>query len=336
MRFLHCTSRCASSGRIVNSPLGHASTQSPHAVHFAGSTTGSPVSFMRMASNVHDALAVGEAEASPGAALAAAGHRRRRARRSASRDTRPACTATSRAAGAQQPRHALRRASPASTPRKSAIALCAASLRHRALRRRDRARPPPLGERAAARAGRTRRSWRSAASAPRLDARILPHPEPLVGERDEDARRPARCRRGSGSRAESSSMLARAHGCPRSPDWPSSQAAMRSTASVGAHRGRGRAAARRARRTACARGRAAARRSSPICHALMPPMRALGRVAAGAHRETLPRLAARRAGSCRNDGGALGHHAPRSPARRTPRRDRGRCRRRSAARTCPA
>src|SRR5487761_1985512 len=54
IRLRHCTSRCASGGRIVNSPLGHASTQSPHAVHLATSTTGRPVSLIRIASNVHD------------------------------------------------------------------------------------------------------------------------------------------------------------------------------------------------------------------------------------------------------------------------------------------
>src|SRR5512141_3303366 len=54
IRFLHWTIRCALTGLSSNSDLGHASTQSPHAVHLSISTIGRPVSLILIASNVHD------------------------------------------------------------------------------------------------------------------------------------------------------------------------------------------------------------------------------------------------------------------------------------------
>src|SRR3989304_1647836 len=51
-RLLHWTRSRCSIGMMVNRSLGPASTQSPQAVHLAGTTTGNPTSFMSIASKV--------------------------------------------------------------------------------------------------------------------------------------------------------------------------------------------------------------------------------------------------------------------------------------------
>ena len=248
---------------------------------------------MTMASKSQTPLAVGEAEAAPGAALAAAGDRRRGARTSRGRGTRP--LHAPRSTPPAQSRRATRlTASPASTPRKLATVL------------RCRPRPccvqpagcasPPieaLGEGAAAgeAAGTAVGAGQQVDRA--VDARILPHLELAVRERDQDAEREARRRRGPATAARMSDGFTRA---PLSEvrsrsACVSSQAASLSTGSAGAAP---LLVGQRAPRVATASA-SRCRRPSSSCHALEPPSGAGRSLRRAAHRSsgTRPALARR-------------------------------------------
>jgi len=117
-RFRHWTSSWCSSGMTTKRSLGQASTQSLQAVHFAGSTTGSPTSFMTIAPKVQARRQSArprqpQVQPLPPPATAAAAAQVERPRYSA------CCTATS-LPPAQRRRATRWVTAPASTPRYAA------------------------------------------------------------------------------------------------------------------------------------------------------------------------------------------------------------------------
>ena len=265
---------------MTNRSFGHASTQSPHAVHLAGSTTGSPVVAHRMAPNSHDALAVGQSQAAPGASLATRPPPPR-PQHSVEMPRYSACaTRHVSPAGALHPRHAPHRR-PCLDAEQAGDGLV-----HR------RRCPPctcsagwcprrPARQTRGTRAGRTRRSWRWGASTATISMR-------------------------GSSQTHSLRLASAMKSAKTSPTPPSDQDRVQRHGIRGSHRGQlpcspaARAArprpVRRHRRhprparpapplTGMANGVRARSpssvRSSAICQALIPPMPRLRRLAQG-------------------------------------------------------